>query len=61
MGRISKGFRVKLDLPWVSEGPKARSKDVADGQQLRFLYCDMTELWGHVWRATTGMESRGQR
>ena len=28
------GFQGKADLPWVSRGPKARSEDVADGQQV---------------------------
>ena len=28
--------------------------------RLRFLYCDMTELWGHVWRAQPGNGIPGQ-
>ncbi len=56
-GRISK-VSGKADLPWVSRDPKARTRVVADGQQVKFLYCGMTEPVGTRKKAEAGNEAR---
>ena len=48
------GFQGKADLPWVSRGLRRGRESEPMDNRGRFLYCGMTELWGHVRKAEAG-------
>ncbi len=52
------GFQSKADLLWVSRGLR-RVEDVVDGQQVRFLYYYVSELWGHRQKVRAGNGNTG--
>ena len=53
------GFQSKADLLWVSRGLRRDRKVYPMDNRLKFLYCDITELWGRMWRAWAGNGKTG--
>ena len=58
------GFQSKADLLWVSRGLRRGRKTKSMDNRLKFLYYDITELWGHVrvepeWKARCKRGRRG--
>ncbi len=47
-------FQSKADLLWVSRGPKVRSKDVVDGQQVEIPVLQYNRTVGTQRESTSG-------